>query len=124
MANRLLQQFRYSLEKQVVDLWAKVSIGAAGAPTITRAKGIASITRNAAGRYTIVLQDNYYAFLKASATPIIAGVTAAPGFNVFSEAVASGSLIVQFSDAAGAAVDPGNGEVITLMISLSNSGAL
>jgi len=112
------------MEKAVVDLYMKVAIGAAGAPTISRAKGVTSITRNSAGKYTIVLQDNYYAFLMASGACLTAGIPAAPTFSVFSEAVASGSLVVQFSDAAGAAADPGNGEVVVLQITLSNSGAL
>ncbi len=124
MANRQFQQFRYSMEKAVVDLYMKVAIGAAGAPTISRAKGVTSITRNSSGKYTIVLQDNYYALLHVNGCTLTGGVTAAPGFNVFSEAVASGSLVVQFSDAAGAAVDPGNGEVVLLQLTLSNSGAL
>jgi hypothetical protein len=33
MANRFFQQFRYSLEKNVVDLFCDVTVGATGAPT-------------------------------------------------------------------------------------------
>lgn len=104
----------------------KVSIGAAGAPTIVSQenKGIASIARNSAGKYTITLQDNYYALLMAQGMCLTAGIPAAPTFSVFSEAVASGSIVVQFSDAAGAAADPGNGELVYIQLSLSNSGAL
>ena len=124
MANRQFQQFRYSMEKAVVDLYAKVSIAAAGAPTISTAKGIASISRLSAGKYSVVLQDNYYRLLMAQGMCLVAGIPASPTFSVFSESVASGSLIVQFSDAAGAAADPGNGEIMYLQITLSNSGAL
>lgn len=41
------------LELNPVKLWAVVAIGASGAPTLTRGKGISSVVRNSAGKYTV-----------------------------------------------------------------------
>lgn len=112
-------QFRYSYERDLADIQAKITIGAAGAPTLTLAKGIASMTRNSAGNYTIVLQERFYlltdmkvSFLSGASAP------AAPLVNLVSEQVnnASPSLIIQCRDVAAAAADPAAAEVMLLHI--------
>ncbi len=126
MANRTFRQFRYALEAMPVDIFAQAAIGAAGAPTINVAnsKGVTSIARNAAGKYTITLQDKYVRLMGVAAMFTVAGVAAAPVINVFSSAVSStGVLIIQLSDAAGVAADPASGEVMNLVLTLSNSTA-
>lgn len=122
MANisRTKFQFRYSYERDLVDTQAKITIGATGAPTLTLAKGIASITRNSAGNYTIVMQERMYlltdvkcSFISGSSAP------AAPMFNVVSEQVnnATPSMIVQFRAIDNStATDPASGEVLLLHI--------
>lgn len=117
MASRLFQ-FRYSYERDLCDIYAKISIGAAGAPTLVNSKGIVSMTRNSAGNYTIVLKDQFYLFMSAGASFLNATAPAAPGMYVVSEQVnstTSPSLIVQFN-AAGSATDPGSGELMLLHI--------
>lgn len=127
MANRLFQQFRFSLEKQVVELWFKATIGASGAPTLVAAdsKGVASISRNSAGEYTITLQDTYVKLLDASFCQLLAGgVNAAPVACLQSEAVASTkTIVVQFSSGAGAAADMDSGTVLRGRVTVSNSSA-
>ena len=128
MANRWFQQFRFSLEKYVVDLYAHVTFGAAGAPTLDapNSKGIASITRTGVGAYDIVLQDSYYRFLMANDV-WLAAAPAAQSMHVTAQAVGSlpsPSISIQFRDAAGAAVDPAVGDQSYLQFSLSNSSAL
>lgn len=128
MANRRFNQFRASIYNGQVDLLMKAAIGASGAPTISAsyAKGIQSITRNSAGNYTLLLQDNYQALLGVSGTVLNATASAAPIMQVISEQVSSATVprvIVQFLDAAGVAADPDNGATIFISISLSNSSS-
>jgi rhamnogalacturonyl hydrolase YesR len=129
MANRFFNQFRLSLEKQVVDLFAKVTIGASGAATLARGKGIASVVRDGAvaGKYTLTLQDRYVALLDFTATfQDTDGITAAPVVGIVSEDVDGAKTIVfQCSDVEmPAATDPGNGETMYLHVTLSNTTAI
>lgn len=126
MANRLFNQFRLALEKQVVDLYMEAAIGASGAPTLNvqNSKGIASITRNSAGKYTIVLQDSYQRMLMCmKSVSNVSGIEAAPDMGVLdSTDIPNKSLVIQLS-AAGVATDPASGDTLKLQISLSNSTA-
>lgn len=127
MANQYFNQFHYSPIPMLTSIFAKVSIGATGAPTLVTAgglsKGVASISRNGAGDYTVTLTDSYpylvgvRAIFKASAAP------AAPDVSVKAEAVASSKTVRILCSAAGVATDPGNGETMYLEIILKNSSA-
>jgi len=132
MANRRFEQFSFGLEKYRVSLYAKVTFGNSGAPTLGRAKGIASITRNSAGLYTIQLGmpatsldpisvDLYNALLDVHSTPGPQSTApAAPVFQVVQDNVqASGQIQVKYS-AAGTATDPASGEAVYLEIVLVN----
>lgn len=129
MANRFFQQFRYSLEKNVVDLFCDVTVGATGAPTkvVANSKGISTVVRNSAGKYTITLQDSYYKFLGCEVSIIgTGGAAAAPTFFVVSQAVTNATtptVVVQFQDSAGTATDPASGEEFILHIVVGNSSA-
>lgn len=126
MANRNFAEFRYSLEKKVVDLFAKVTVGATGAPTLARGKGIASVVRNSAGLYTITLADKYNALLGATVTCIVpTGVQAAPNPQIVSETVATTkTVVIQFNDlSTPSATDPAEGESFLVHLALSNSSA-
>jgi hypothetical protein len=126
MANRRMFQFRLSLQRDIVDLTVKAAIGATGAPTIstTDAKGITSITRNSAGNYTILLQDNYAALMTASAVVLCATASAAPITQLISEQVSNSTtprVILQCLDAAGAAADPDSGSTLMVHLMLRNA---
>lgn len=59
---------KQSLQREVKQLFAKISIGATGAPTLVSgeaSQGVASVARNSAGNYTLTLQDKYAALLNA-----------------------------------------------------------
>lgn len=117
-------QFRYSYERDLTDVQAKVTIGTTGAPTLTLAKGVLSMTRNSAGNYTIVLKDRQYLLTDVKASFISgSSAPAAPDVNVVSEQVnnATPSLIIQCRDIAGAAADPASGEVMLLHIQVRSS---
>lgn len=131
MANRYFNQFRLSLEKSVVDLFANVTFGAVGAPTLVAAnsKGIASISRSDTGKYVITLSDSYvtpllmvnHVFIKNSAT-----IPAAPQMFIVSQAVgtvATPTVTVQFAASGGAATDPDSGDEVILQFTLRNSSA-
>lgn len=122
--NRLYNQFRLALEKKIVDLYARVTIGAAGAPTLvaSASKGIQSITRNSAGLYTIVLQDKYVGLLHFSvAVQLAAGAPSSVGGHILRAVNVSAnakSIQVLFVDAAGAAVEVDNGTTLYIKAEL------
>lgn len=124
--NRYLQQFRLSFERQVVEYFIKVSIGAAGAPTIVEAKGVKSIVRNSAGNYTILLSDPSNQ-LKDVFSQSISGSSAqaAPLMTIVSEAVATAAaptVILQYRAIDNStATDPASGEVLLIRISTRNA---
>ena len=121
------------MEKGVVKLFAKITIGSSGAPTLTRGKGIASISRTSTGLYVLTLQDTYQrtlalqgAFIKSSGVPAAplppfivtdAVATAAAPAITFTTSAASGG------SGAAQATDPSSGEILLLEITLSNSTA-
>lgn len=128
MANlNFRSQFAYSYSAKAVKLRAKISIAAAGAPTIVSGTGMAitSIVRNGAGDYSIRLSQSYAALLDVQAV-FESGTSApaAPDLNIRTDAVATASapiLRVQFRDIAGAAADPAPGEIMHLTIELHDS---
>lgn len=127
MANRLFNsQFRYGFERMPVSLFAKITFGAAGAPTLSNALGIKSVVRNSAGDYTITLQDNYNRLLMVKhvfdETSNSGTAPASPGMFIKSNQVsaATPTLEVVFN-AAGTATDPASTEIVLLEIILNNS---
>lgn len=131
MASRRMFQFRYSLQRDIVDLTMKASIAAAGAPTllngpaptVSQSKGIASIVRNSAGRYTITLEDNYQALMAANVTVLSASLTNS-SVQVVSEDVTSLSaptVVIQVKDDAGLAADPASGSQLIVHLMLRNA---
>ena len=134
MANRRFEQFQLSLEKKVVTLFMNVTIGASGAPTLTspsgsnQNKGILSITRVSAGKYTIVFgsnaspsPDTYQRLLSLHRNTLNATASAAPATIVTADNSPSGSVTIQCLNGSSA-TDPASGEVMLLEIKLSNSG--
>lgn len=129
--NSRLFQFRYSYERDVAEIFLKVAIGASGAPTIVNGKGVVSITRNSAGKYTILLKDNWYVLMGLSMTTTVAsGMPAAPVMFMVSEQVNNVStpqLVVQCAGATDAstttlvATDPGDGETLLIKIAVRSA---
>ena len=64
MANRTFNDAQ-ALEKEIKTLFAKISIGATGAPTLVKpgSLGIASVARSAQGDYLVTLEDKYPALM-------------------------------------------------------------
>jgi hypothetical protein len=121
MANRTFNDSQ-ALEKEVKKLFAKISIGASGAPTLVTpgSLGIASIARVSTGYYRLTLQDAYPFFLGFD--PIVMSTTAENlNFQLRTETVSTTKIIEFYTLAAGAVADPANGDVLLLEISLKNT---
>lgn len=122
MANRYFTQFPLSMEKKVVNLFARVTYGASGAPTLSavNSKGIVSVTRNSAGIYTFVfgtqagMLDVYVKLLMAKVVfNSGASAPAAPGMYIKTNSVSTvGTASLQVVlNSAGTATDPASGEI-------------
>lgn len=130
MANRYFGEMkRLSFEKKVVDLFFKFAVGATGSPTldVVNSKGIKSVVRNSAGKYTITLQDAYQKLLFCQPMVLLAsGLPAVREVALASQAVsnaAAPTLVMQFS-AAGVAAEVDNGAVVCGHITLGDSTAI
>lgn len=134
MANRFFNQFGKTLEKEVVSLYAHVTFGAAGAPTLdaVNSKGIVSITKQATGKYRIVFgtsaasKDSYYKFFFARQVFLKSSAPAAPSMYITSlqhNVVANCYIDVQFATSAGVSTDPASGEEVYMEFVLGNSSA-
>ena len=128
MANRTFRQPLGCLEVDVVSLYGSITFGSSGAVDSSTGKGITSVTRNSAGKYTILLDGSYPSFLWAEAKilnsalsdPTTVGIFA----NLFSQAVSSTTPTVVMQFVAmddGAAADPASGAVCYFKIDLRNS---
>jgi len=111
-----------ALEKEVKSLFADVAIGASGAPTITKALGIASIVRNGAGDYTLTLDDKYTRLLHVS-VQILAAAAEDITAQLVAEDVSSAKTIQFFTKAAAVETDPSNGARLLIKVDLKNSSS-
>lgn len=132
MADRMFRPPPQTLETDPIILWGNMTVGASGAVSSSTAgngRGISTIVRNSAGKYTLTLSDAYPSFLYADAKvlnstlsdPNTVGILS----TVFSQAVstiATPTVVIQFFDVAtGAAADPANGAVVYFEIKVKNS---
>lgn len=141
MANRYFNNVAFTLAPAVVKIFARVTFGAAGAPTLVQgssflSKGVVSVTRDSQGVFTFVfgtqagMLDVYNKLLNVSVlfdTIAAPGVPAAPLYYLSGNAVATAascSLQLTFTDDAGAtATDPADGEAAYFEFTFKNSTA-
>lgn len=126
MANRYTQQFMLTQEKRATKIFANVSFGASGAPTLSaiNSKGVLSVTRNAQGRFTFafgtnvngaVSRDVYVKLMNVSA--VFNAGTSAPAAPIVSvrannvSTAGTASITLSLLDYAGAETDPASGEI-------------
>jgi hypothetical protein len=133
MADRSFHRHLGSLEIDVVTLYANVSIGATGAPTLNTSpgsKGITSVTRNSAGDYTFQFDDKYQKLLWADvivldatlSNPSTVGMVGT--IKAVNEPNTNGMTVeVVFYEMANAAtaVDPRNGAKVLACFHVRNS---
>lgn len=127
MAERSFRQFINLFEARPVMLFANISIGASGAPTLNaNSRGIKSVTRNSAGDYSIALEDKYTKLLEMNSNFITStGTDAAlePTITSDSSAAAVPLIRIVYRVAAGTATDPSNGAIALIKMILRNSSA-
>ncbi len=121
MANRNYSR-KQALEKEVKEIYAKITIGASGAPTLVAAQsqGVASVSRTSAGLYVITLQDKYSKLMHARfdvTTPSAEDIHS----NLVSESVASAKTVTFRTCAAATPADPASGDSVLVSLQLKNS---
>jgi hypothetical protein len=121
MANRNFHRVQ-SLAREVKSVYANVSIGASGAPTLNAnsSVGVASVSRDSAGVYIITLDDKYNALLHVHVVQLEATAEDLT-FQVESEDVASAKTIQVQCKAAAVETDPSDGSVLLIKIDLKNT---
>jgi hypothetical protein len=126
MASRSFNQFCAALEKARVEIFAKITFGAAGAPTLVTAasKGVASVTRNSTGNYTLTLSDQYYGLLGFSGSWLVTGFPSTPNVALLSVSLSSKTLQFMTGNDEGNLANPSSGETLYLKITLSNTSAI
>jgi len=122
MANRRFHRFQ-SLEREVKSLYANVSIGASGAPTLVKGLGISGIVRDSAGEYTITLEDKYSSLLHVDIVQLEADAEDLT-FQVTSEDVDGTKEISIMCKAAAVETDPSDGSVLLIKIDVKNSSVV
>lgn len=128
MANSNRFQFRTAYQRDLVDIFARVSFGASGAPTLQEGKGISSIVRLSAGLYEIRLREGFAGVMMVAASPLMASGSPASPIMVVREISQSNSLTsprirIEFQNAAGAATDPASGSLRLIHIITKNTPA-
>lgn len=124
MAASRLFQFRYSYERDLVDVYARISIGAAGAPTLVSGKGVLSVTRDSAGQYTIKLKDNFNRMLMVDTR--IQNATGIPtstaiGIKTDNSSAATAPSVTIVASAGGIAADPASGDILLVDLTFRNA---
>lgn len=128
--NRSFHKPLGSLEIDVVTIYGSYAVGATGACTLDtqNSKGVASVVRNSAGKYTITLSEPVQKFLWGDAQllddtnsdPTTVGVLP----RLFSAGVtaATPTFVIQFFNYTdGSAADPADGATVYFKLELRNS---
>jgi hypothetical protein len=147
MANRIYTQFRSSLEKKVVDVFATVDFADTSAPIVKKfstpltggagsyatttaaIKGLVSVARTAQGKYTFTFEDRFTRLLGLKVTPIAIDATTSPkalSWFVMSDTFATTkTLVVGFTATPNSAtlVDLGANDRLAFTFTLSDSTA-
>jgi 6-phosphogluconolactonase (cycloisomerase 2 family) len=121
MASRNFHRVQ-SLTREVKSLFAKVAIGASGAPTLNTnlSVGVASITRDSAGVYEITLDDKYNNLLHVHVVQLEATAEDLT-FQVESDTVSTDKKLKIQCKAAAVETDPSDGSALLIKIELKNT---
>lgn len=120
MANSRLFQFRYSYQRDIVDIFSRISFAAAGVPTMISGKGLLSVTRISAGHYRLALKDNFFRLEMLKHVFLDSSAPASPSMYILVDNSASQTnpVIDIVFNVAGTATDPASGDIVMLQISL------
>lgn len=132
MANRLYNQFQYSLDKNVVSTFgsftATASTGAVASGSV-KGLGVSSVTKEStAGQYTIAFADKFSRFLVGNFMTITAAASNVGGIQVLatlasyqSDIATNKAITIQLVDFAGSAVNVSADTIIRFEIKWRNS---
>lgn len=121
MASRNFSR-KQSLEKEVKELYVKADIGAAGAVVMRPSMGVKSVTLDAAGQYTVTLEDKYTELMSVS---VMVESAAAQDIVVqmISHDVKSAKTIKLRTLKAAVETAPTDGSVLIIKIDVKNTSA-
>ena len=121
MANRTFNDTQ-ALEKEIKTLFAKVSIGSSGAPTLVQpgSVGIQSVSRVSAGLYRFTLADAYPALMSVKAQ-VLSATAEDITFQTKLETVSTTKLIEVMCKTGATATDPASGDVLMLEFTFKNT---
>lgn len=119
MASRNFNR-KQALEKEIKEIYAKLTFGSSGAVTLTTGHGVSSAVKSATGDYEITLQDRYVSLkmvegilLKSSGEDI--------RVQLKSESVASDGKLSILTLTGSSATNPSSGAVLLLKFELKNT---
>jgi hypothetical protein len=131
MANKYLNQFQYTYEKDTVTLYGEFTVGASGAVTSGTVKGgglSGVVKESTAGQYSITLSDYFQRLLYVEALNVDDAVSAWATVAVLEDPSAlqtdfkaDKTFKIQLQDFAGAAVNATSGAQIKLKITCRNT---
>jgi len=115
-----------NIRNEVITVYAGITIGASGAPTLVAADsyGVTSITRTGAGLYTLVLRDAYNAIQFAEGC--FFADSPAEDINITFDLNGSSATTknILFATLTGAtATDPSSGSKVYIKLDMRNSTA-
>ena len=123
MPGRNYNNNHLALENEVVTIYALLTIGASGAVTLTRGKGITSAAKTNTGRYTLTLQDKHKRLLYGNAQLLRASGTADIKLKLNAETVDSTKTVeigvTKSSD--GTVLEPTSGDLIYVKLELGTT---
>ncbi len=111
---------KQALETEIVSLYAKITIGGTGAPTLTNAPGFTGISRTSAGLYVLTLDDAYVSLKDFSCIHLKSTVEDLK-FQLSAETVASTKLVTFLCLAVATATDPSSGDLLYIRLDLKRS---
>lgn len=111
-----------ALEREIKDVYVKVSIAAAGAPSLVSgsAVGAASIVRNSDGDYTLTLSDAYKS-LRFAKIKLLSSTAQDLRAQLVADSVASSKSIRFVMLADNVETDPASGSVLLIKLELKNA---
>lgn len=105
-------------------MYASATIGSSGAVTLVSRTGIASITKNGTGDYSLVLQDRYSS-LKFAQIMVLDDTAQDMHAQIYSEDVAGSTKTIRFLTLAGASpAHPANGAKLLIKIEVKNTDVI
>lgn len=129
MANRTLNQFQLTYEKDSVTIYASINVGASGAVSSFAGGGISNVTKSVtAGQYVLTMTNKFSKFLNMRAESInttadgIANIQmlATPS-TMQADIKSSRQITIQCVDFTNTAANPPSGSQLQVVIVMRNT---